>query len=68
LGKIKRDKGNLLNYIGFGLLMGFISFFILILLSTPFDLGWLSKILVIVGYCAVFINSEMLESFATKKR
>lgn len=68
LRKIRNDSRPLLHYIGFGLLMGFISFFILILLSTRFDLGWLPKTLVVLTYCAVFINSELLELFLAKRR
>ncbi|MGQ9427584.1 hypothetical protein ACXYTJ_10305 [Gilvimarinus sp. F26214L] len=57
-----------LRYLGFGLLMGFSSFFIIVLLSTRFMIGPLLQVLITAGYCAVFINSPLLQRFLTGER
>lgn len=67
LSRARKDSAKSLHYIGFGLLMGFIGFFILIVASTWFDLNWLHKVLIIVGYCAFFIKSDLLESLLDKR-
>jgi hypothetical protein len=68
LSKIKSDQAKVLHYLGFGSLMGFISFFMLILLSTRFDIGFLLKALIIIGYSAIYVNSRMLDSFVASEK
>jgi hypothetical protein len=68
VGKAYGGGNNTLRYLGFGVLMGFSAFTIIVLLSTRFYLNPLFQFIITVGCCAVFLNSRLLERILSAER
>lgn len=68
VGKVHGESNKTLRYLGFGVLMGFSAFFIIVLLSTRFSLNLLAQFIITVAYCAVFLNSPLLDRFLSAER